>query len=300
MKDIHSSIIIRADDSEREFVPMIIERLLRQKAPGAFEIILMDLSREEAPFLLPNDPRVITVKPLLEKFSYGRPLNIGAASAKGEFLIYLNGHVIPIGDDWLTEMTKPFENPKIAAVCGLQNCIGQNLNELDGRLLTEFKPRNRAWASGLASVNLATRREVWQKFPFNETIPGAEDKEWGIRLLKAGHYIMLGVPALVWHRHPERTWRQELPRHRLNGFICRRLGVVPRPRLGNCLSRIIRCWGRRTLAFGFGVLRDAMKNMAWYRAEKAADREGNREQWNGALQARQKERELRRRQRCQP
>ena len=66
------------------------------------------------------------------------------------------------------------------------------------------------------------RREVWERAPFDETLPGLEDREWARRVLAAGWQIVYEPLAMVYHEHAE-TLGQIYTRSFREGVALRRL-----------------------------------------------------------------------------
>ena len=49
-------------------------------------------------------------------FTYGRALNIGLSAASAEICIILSAHALPLGDGFVRDCLRPFEDEKVAAV----------------------------------------------------------------------------------------------------------------------------------------------------------------------------------------
>lgn len=50
------------------------------------------------------------------EFSHFYSCNLGAQSSNGKYLVFLNGHSIPVSNTWLEDGLKDFENDKVAGV----------------------------------------------------------------------------------------------------------------------------------------------------------------------------------------
>ena len=53
----------------------------------------------------------------------------------------------------------------------------------------------------VSDVTSAIKREVWEKVKFNEDIEFAEDKDFALRVLKAGYKVVYEPKATVYHSH---------------------------------------------------------------------------------------------------
>jgi len=205
------SVVIRADHTDQRILGQLLDRLNRQSDVKLENAVLVDSSPEGYPLEVATFDWLLVERLRREAFSYGRALNRGCQAARGDLLVILNGHTIPIGTSWLRDLTRPLEDPSIAGVCGLQNSVWPNSRELEPTVLTATNFGPPAWR-GLGTTNLALRRELWEKFPFDEEVEFAEDKEWGRRVVLAGYQILLGVEASIHHMHPERRLGQSLRR----------------------------------------------------------------------------------------
>lgn len=52
-----------------------------------------------------------------------------------------------------------------------------------------------------STVSAAMRKSVWRMFPFDDSIPIAEDQEWAERILASGRKIVYEPASLVFHSH---------------------------------------------------------------------------------------------------
>jgi glycosyltransferase involved in cell wall biosynthesis len=112
------TVVIRSYNRLPRLVELLA-RLLRQRH-DAFEIVVVDQSTErpaEATGLLDELARderlrVLRYPPL----GGARARNIGVAVARGEVIVLLDDDDLPLGDDWLTGMEAPFDDPACLGV----------------------------------------------------------------------------------------------------------------------------------------------------------------------------------------
>jgi hypothetical protein len=140
------------------------------------------------------------------EFSFGRALNVGCEAAKGELLVFASAHVFPFYDDWLASILAPFENKRVALCYGKQR----------GNEATRFSEEQlfRHWFPDQSNddqetpfcnnANCAIRRELWNRFPYDETLTGLEDLDWARKIKEAGFSICYSAEAVVAHVHEER------------------------------------------------------------------------------------------------
>ena len=117
---------------ERPLVSVIIpnkdrSHLLRVCADGLyhktaydnFELIIVDNGSAEPETLELYDElreKAARIVPFDEAFNYSRACNLGAAEARGEFLLFLNNDIEVIQPDWLDELVRQASEPGIGVV----------------------------------------------------------------------------------------------------------------------------------------------------------------------------------------
>jgi GT2 family glycosyltransferase len=165
---------------------------------------------------------VITIAP--ERFTYGRALNVGCAAARGRTCVFVSAHCVPVNDRWLTRLLEPLRDGAVAGSYGKQLPLPETLPYEQRNLLLGFPFDSRRQSSQVVfhNANAALRREVWERFSFDETLPGLEDREWARRVLTAGWQIVYEPLAMVYHRHDE-TLAQIYGRSYREGVALRRL-----------------------------------------------------------------------------
>ena len=163
-----------------------------------------------------------------EAFTYGYALNYGFERAKGEYVASLSAHAIPLSERWLEMLLAGMgHEERISGVMG-RNLPYPDCNPFDHRellrperacpqQLTESTPFT------FSNANCLIRKELWEKFPFNESLPASEDEEWA-RRVRAGGYLLNYIPdAAVFHSHNE-TLRQTLKRFYIHAYAESEMG----------------------------------------------------------------------------
>lgn len=221
------SIVIRTKNEER-FVGQVLEKIFSQDYPAPFEVLVLDSGSTDATLqIVARFPvRLHHIAP--RTFSYGRALNCGAALATGEQVVHLSAHCIPGDHMWLANLTALLEDPAIVATFGRQEPL-MGLNPFEELELQAIFPRdpNKPCLSIFSNSNCAIKRDVLLRYPFDETIPFAEDFLW--RKLLPEAYKSVYVPeASVYHSHPL-SFRFWAKRFRVNGecvqYMDRNFGI---------------------------------------------------------------------------
>jgi GT2 family glycosyltransferase len=109
------SIIIPIRDRV-ELLKRCLESIEEKTTYRHFEIVVLDNQSEEPATLtyLAGVPH--TVVPIPGPFNYSYLNNVGAAHARGEFLLFLNNDTEVITDEWLTAMLEHAQRPRVGAV----------------------------------------------------------------------------------------------------------------------------------------------------------------------------------------
>jgi rhamnosyltransferase len=217
-----ASVVIRARN-EAAFIPRLLDGIRLQDV-GDVEILLVDSGSTDATRTIAEARgcRVVTLE--ADRFTYGRALNIGCAAARGEICVLVSAHCVPVNDRWLSRLLEPFRDPAVAGSYGKQLPLAGTLPYEQRNLLTGFPFGSRRQTSQFFfhNANAALRRRVWERTPFDETLPGLEDREWARRVLAGGWQIVYEPLAMVYHHHEE-TLGQVYARSYREGVALRRL-----------------------------------------------------------------------------
>lgn len=193
------SIIIRTKNEER-WISQCLRAVFSQDYQP-FEVILVD--NQSTDFTLQKasafDVKIVKI----ERFFPGEAINVGIRNSKGNILVCISGHCIPTSTDWLKNLVKGLEDPKVAGVYGRQEPLSFT-PDIDKRdLITVFglDGRRQKRDSFFHNANSAFRREVWEKFPFDEKVTNIEDRVWGEEVISKGYEIVYEPEASVFHFH---------------------------------------------------------------------------------------------------
>lgn len=195
------SIIIRTKNEERwigHCLSMIYEQDYKD-----FEVILVDNnSTDHTVAVAKRYPLAACIN--IDKFLPGRALNDGIRASNGKFIVCLSAHCVPKNKDWLTTLLKNFDNDeKLAGVYGRQLPLSFT-DDTDKRdLLIVFGQDRRVQYKDyfFHNANSMLRRDIWDKFPFDEVVTNIEDRVWGKAVTGAGYHIAYDPDASVFHHH---------------------------------------------------------------------------------------------------
>ena len=110
------SIIIRTRNEER-WINLCLSAVFNQSYRD-FEVILVDNESTDKTIEKAKafDVKVISIKDFLP----GEAINLGIRSSKGDIIVCLSGHCIPVNEKWLKNLISNFDDSKVAGVYGRQ------------------------------------------------------------------------------------------------------------------------------------------------------------------------------------
>jgi rhamnosyltransferase len=204
------SIIILTKNAGPNFSGLL-DVLFSQKFEGTYEILVIDSgSSDETLQIVQRYPVKLTrIKPA--DFHHGKTRNLGAELASGEILAYITQDSLPLNDNWLQSLVRPFKDPNTAMVIGRQ-LPWQTTKPPEKFFYAYYFPTHKIVVnvkdSGyyrdnvfISNVSSSIRKSVWQKFRFSDKLILTEDKEFAKRVLSAGRNIVYEPEAAVYHAH---------------------------------------------------------------------------------------------------
>ncbi len=203
--DIEISIIIPSFRGGERFFNLL-DILFAQSTSRKYEVIVVDSgsSEYELSRILNYNVRLFKIPNCC--FNHGNTRDLGARYSKGRVLVFLNQDAIPGSESWLQFLTDPLlRDGGIDVVQG--GIVEDEDNKFywgSGGNFFHFTSECTSWIKkfdiGLSTINLAMRKDVWEKLPFG-WMPIMEDKKWQYRAYKRGFRIIKVDQAFVYHSH---------------------------------------------------------------------------------------------------
>ena len=205
-----ASIIIRTLD-EAKHLPELLASIAGQKTNGLdVEVLVVDSGSTDGTVKIAKTrgARVVTIDK--EEFSFGRSLNLGCEAAKGDHLVFISGHCIPVDQFWLQRLVEPLIAGTAVYTYGRQ--IGDDTSRFSERqIFKKYYPKQSKVPQKdgffTNNANSALSKAVWNDFRFDEELTGLEDMELAKRLVAAGHSLAYVAGAVVYHIHDEAWWQ---------------------------------------------------------------------------------------------
>ena len=193
------SIIIRTKNEER-WISSCLQSVFNQTHKNIEVIIVDNLSTDMTVKKAKEfSVKIITIK----EFLPGKSINDGIKASKGKYIVCLSGHCVPTNENWLSNLINDLKNEEVAGVYGRQQPFSYS-SDLDKRdLLTVFglDKKIQKKDSFFHNANSAFRREIWNKFPFDEKVSNNEDRVWGQQVIDSNYNIIYEPEASVFHWH---------------------------------------------------------------------------------------------------
>lgn len=201
------SIVIRTYNEERHLGD-VLAAIGTQRCETPWEVVLVDSGSTDSTVDIArrHGCRIVTIAK--ETFTFGRSLNVGCEAAQGDVLVFLSGHCIPTGPNWLARLIAPIRDGRANYSYGRQ--VGGTTSRFsECQIFLKYYPETSAIPQNgffCNNANAALHRATWAKFRFDELLTGLEDMALAKTVVAAGGKIAYVADAAVTHLHDE-AWR---------------------------------------------------------------------------------------------
>ena len=162
------SIIIRSKNEER-WIGSCLKAVSRQTHTD-HEVILVDNNSTDKTVAKALQYGVTLVR--IDEFRPGAAINRGIEASRGDIIVCLSGHCIPVDEHWLANLVAGLDDEAVAGVYGRQEPLAftPDLDKRDLLITFGLDPRVQVKDSFFHNANSAFRRSTWQNFPFDEEV----------------------------------------------------------------------------------------------------------------------------------
>ncbi len=195
------SIILRTKNEER-WIAQCIQKI-RNQSVNDVEIILVDNNSTDKTIIRAKheypDIKVIEI----DEYSPGLAINLGIRTSTCEYIAILSAHCLPVDGNWLKHLFDNLKNPNVAGVYGCQILMtfSSSIDKRDLLVTFGLDKRVQKKDSFFHNANSMIKREIWEKYPFDEDVTNIEDRVWGKRVTEAGYTLVYEPEAAVHHYH---------------------------------------------------------------------------------------------------
>lgn len=201
IKSIEISIIVRTFNEEF-WIARCLREIFNQDF-DSFEVILVDNNSTDDTVAVAKRYPISTVVNI-DKFIPGKALNDGIRASTGNYIVCISAHCIPNDRHWLKNLYNNLsKNKKIAGVYGRQLPLSYTSDADMRDLSITFGQDKKIQIKDyfFHNANSMIPRDIWNKFPFDETATNIEDRIWAKSVIDAGYQIIYEPSASVFHYH---------------------------------------------------------------------------------------------------
>ncbi len=216
------SIVIRAFNEEKR-LGRLLEGISQQTIQDV-QVILVDSGSTDNTVKIAKEKNTDIVNINPKDFTFGRSLNMGIEAAESNFILIASAHIYPVYPDWIEKMLEPFNDPSVALVYGKQ--CGLSSSQFSERQIFNHwypdisqNPQDHPFCN---NANAAIRRSLWEKNPYDESLPGLEDLAWAKWAQENNYKIVYLAKAEIIHVHEE-SWRGIKKRYLREGMAFKRI-----------------------------------------------------------------------------
>lgn len=194
------SIILRTKNEER-WITSCLKAIFDQTYKN-LEVILVDNQSTDKTV---EKAKQFDIGELVEIKEYlpGNSLNEGIKKSKGKYIVCISAHCIPVNNKWIENLIRNFDDPDVAGVYGRQEpmSFSSDFDKRDLMIVFGLDRRVQEKDSFFHNANSMLRRDLWERFPFDDEITNIEDRLWAEQVLKAGFKLIYEPEASVYHYH---------------------------------------------------------------------------------------------------
>jgi len=194
------SIVIRTKNEGLMIAKVL--KVLQKQTLRNYEVLIIDSGSTDKTLEIVKQFPVKIFKINPENFTYGYALNYGIKYALGKYICIISGHSLPISDKFLESGVKVLTEENVVGVSGPSPdfAVGY-LNRLLGSVILFFEKKRKDHTPWMTNTNSMIRREVWEKYHYDESLSGCEDYDWGREMISRGYNIVKIRSFSVFHSH---------------------------------------------------------------------------------------------------
>lgn len=212
---VDASIIIRTYN-EAKWLGAALEGCRSQNSREfSYEIVIVDSGSTDETLEIAERHGCRITHIEKSEFTFGRSLNVGCAAARGRCLVFISGHCIPVGQQWLSDLIRPLSAGEVVFTYGRQMGRPDITKFSEEQLFRKYFPEHSAVPQEgffCNNANSALLADIWRRYRFDEEVTGLEDMVLAKQLVERGLMIGYVAEAAVIHLHEE-SWSKVKTRY---------------------------------------------------------------------------------------
>ena len=195
------SIIVRTKNEERWISSCI--KAIHDQDHDNYEIVIVDNNSTDKTIEKSKQLKVDEIVKIKD-YLPGKALNEGIRVSKGDYIVCLSSHCIPTDNKWLSNLVNAIEeNENYAGVYGRQEpmSFSSPSDKRDLLLVFGLDRKIQEKDSFFHNANSIIKKELLDKYPFDNNATNIEDRIWAKEMLKMGYKILYEPLASVYHYH---------------------------------------------------------------------------------------------------
>jgi len=202
------SIFIPTKNAGSDFFE-VLDSIYNQKEKDLEVIIVDSGSTDETLEIVRNFPiKLYEIKPT--EFGHGKTRNLALKYSRANYIVFLSQDALPKDSYWLSNLLINFSNKKTAGIFSRQ-IPREDAEETekffykyyfpDQKKIRPNKKNNSIQNRFFSNVSSCIRKEILQKYKFNDSILTTEDQEWAKRITELGFKTIYEPKSIVIHSH---------------------------------------------------------------------------------------------------
>lgn len=249
-----ASIVIRTLN-EAKYLGELLQSIAVQETPDDWgvEVVVVDSGSTDSTLSIARKYKCKVVHIRKRDFTFGRSLNLGCDTARGDVLVMISGHCVPKDRSWLQSLVAPIVSGDVGYTYGRQ--VGRDTTKFSERRVFRkyFPDHSMIPQEGYFTnnANAAVSRSVYEEFKFDEILTGLEDMHLAKKLVDSGGAVGYVATAEVYHIHDE-SWAQVRRRYEREAIALE--SIMPEARIS--FKDFISCYFRSIAKDSYWAIRE--------------------------------------------
>lgn len=202
------SIFIPTKNAGSEF-SKVLDSIYNQKEKDLEVIIVDSGSTDETLEIVENYP-IKLYEISSNEFGHGKTRNLALKYSRADYIVFLSQDAIPNDCNWLSNLLMNFQDEKTAGVFSRQ-IPREDAKETekffykyyfpDKKIIRPNKKYNSIQNRFFSNVSSCIKKEIFQKYKFNDSILTTEDQEWAKRITELDFKTIYEPKSIVIHSH---------------------------------------------------------------------------------------------------